>query len=170
MPPVEPTSSMADALPRSSSSLAHDVEREETQKKKDDAEEEEEPPPTRRPPPPPDEAVGPSVPAALTLDHQQRWFTGWGDDPTQGSLKTPSLGLIWTTQTACRIALYKAPRYGRSRYAEEEGGGAMIKTWRRWSKIVFAPHVEESGPGLEGATEFEINMGGLKGIMRGSKK
>ncbi|KAG7285184.1 hypothetical protein NEMBOFW57_009805 [Staphylotrichum longicolle] len=45
---------------------------------------------------------------SLTLDHQQRWFTGWGDDPcpsAQHALKTPSLGLVWTTQIAARIAL-----------------------------------------------------------------
>ncbi|KAK4154293.1 DNA repair protein rhp57, partial [Chaetomidium leptoderma] len=36
---------------------------------------------------------------SLTLDHQQRWFTGWGDNPfpthsssASSSLKTPSLG------------------------------------------------------------------------------
>ncbi|KAH6850870.1 P-loop containing nucleoside triphosphate hydrolase protein [Chaetomium sp. MPI-CAGE-AT-0009] len=36
----------------------------------------------------------------------QRWFTGWGDDPrAQHALKTPALGLVWTTQVAARIAL-----------------------------------------------------------------
>ena len=45
----------------------------------------------------------------LSLDHQQRFFTGWGADPTSPNtqLKTPSLGPVWTNQIACRIALVK---------------------------------------------------------------
>ncbi|KAL4790043.1 P-loop containing nucleoside triphosphate hydrolase protein [Aspergillus venezuelensis] len=50
----------------------------------------------------------------LSLQRQQRFFTGWGDiaQPwTQSvyrpSLKTPTLGLVWATQVACRIALKK---------------------------------------------------------------
>lgn len=160
MPPIEPTSSMVDALPRSSLSYTHD-------------DEDDEPPPPSRPPPPPDEVTGPPGPPALNFDHQQRWFTGWGDDPAQGSLKTPSLGLVWATQIACRIALLKAPRYGRSRYAEDQGGAGSgtptLKTWRRWAKVVFAPHVAGMGPGLEGAREFDITMGGLKSVVREKK-
>ncbi|KAI9831225.1 MAG: hypothetical protein M1819_005153 [Sarea resinae] len=66
----------------------------------------------------------------LTLDHQQRWFTGWGDiaspvdsilfyssnpydtNPSLNlnlNLKTPSLGLVWTNQIAARITLLKEP-------------------------------------------------------------
>lgn len=175
LPPIEPSSSMADALPRSSLSLGHE-----------DADEEEEqaPPRTAPPPPPPppytvDEVAGPPAPPALTFDHQQRWFTGWGDDPRPASgygMKTPSLGLVWATQIACRIALFKAPRYGRSKYVadEDEAGGGLgvptLKTWRRWAKVVFAPHVRPTGPGLEGAVEFDIGMGGIKSVVRESKK
>lgn len=64
----------------------------------------------------------------LSLLHQQRFFTGWGDTPPpppsypnkppppskekekekqKPSLKTPTLGLVWSTQIACRIALKK---------------------------------------------------------------
>ncbi|KAG8160363.1 hypothetical protein KVR01_009899 [Diaporthe batatas] len=160
LPHVEPTSSMADALPASSMSYGD----------KEDAE----PPPERRPPPPPmDDMSRLPAPPALNFDHQQRWFTGWGDEPwpsSMHSLKTPSLGLVWTTQVACRIALVKAPRYGRSRYhVDDDAGGTgtpTLKTWRRWMKVVFAPHVAAAGPGLDGAAEFEINMGGLKGVVR----
>lgn len=163
LPPIEPTSSMADAIPRSSLSFGHEA---------DDA-----PPPTaappRSPPPPVDEIAGPPVPPALMFDHQQRWFTGWGDDPRPASgygMKTPSLGLVWATQVACRIALFKAARFGRSRYAEEDDGGGVgvptLKTWRRWAKVVFAPHVRPMGPGLEGAVDFEIGMGGIKSVVR----
>ncbi|ROV97769.1 hypothetical protein VMCG_07376 [Cytospora schulzeri] len=161
LPHVEPTSSMADALPRSSMSYGDN---------------EDEGPSRPAPPPPPsmiDEIAGPPAPPALNLDHQQRWFTGWGDDPypsSTQSLKTPSLGLVWATQIACRIALFKAPRYGKSKYAEDDDAGGTgtptLKTWRRWMKVVFAPHIAAMGPGLEGCAEFEITMGGLKGITR----
>lgn len=163
LPHVEPTSSMADALPASSMSYGDQGE--------------DEPPAERRPPPPPpppmDGISRLPAPPALNFDHQQRWFTGWGDEPwpspTQ-SLKTPSLGLVWATQVACRIALVKAPRYGKSRYhIDDDAGGTgtpTLKTWRRWMKLVFAPHVAATGPGLDGAAEFEINMGGLKGVVR----
>lgn len=54
----------------------------------------------------------------LSLQHQQRFFTGWGDSlqPLDQSIypgfqrsapKTPTLGLVWVTQIACRIALKK---------------------------------------------------------------
>lgn len=162
LPHVEPTSSMADALPASSMSYGDNAE--------------DEPPPERRPPPPPppmDDISRLHAPPALNFDHQQRWFTGWGDEPwpsSTQSLKTPSLGLVWATQVSCRIALVKAPRYGKSRYhIDDDAGGSAtptLKTWRRWMKIVFAPHVAATGPGLEGAAEFEINMGGLKGVVR----
>lgn len=165
LPPIEPTSSIADALPRSSLPFGHE-------------EANAQPPPTIAPPPPPaDELAGPPAPPALTFDHQQRWFTGWGDDPRPASgygMKTPSLGLVWATQIACRIALSKAPRYGRSRYAEDDDGGGLgvptLKTWRRWAKVVFAPHVRPMGPGFEGAVEFEIGMGGIKSVVREESK
>lgn len=50
----------------------------------------------------------------LSLLHQQRFFTGWGDSPPSSyavyqkqTPKTPALGFVWTTQIACRIALKK---------------------------------------------------------------
>lgn len=52
----------------------------------------------------------------LSLLHQQRFFTGWGDTmedlyesghDQRSSLKTPALGLVWSSQIACRIALKK---------------------------------------------------------------
>ena len=45
----------------------------------------------------------------LSLLHQERFFTGWGDEPrfSSTSLKTPALGFFWSTQIACRIALRK---------------------------------------------------------------
>lgn len=121
----------------------------------------------------------PSAAPALALDHQQRWFTGWGDDPrSSSSLKTPSLGLVWSTQISCRIALYKRPVYGRpTRIAapisaddDVDVGSPTLKTWRRWMKVVFAPHVAASGQGIENATEYEVTMTGLKSVIRDKAK
>lgn len=53
----------------------------------------------------------------LLLDHQLRFFTGWGDlrpSSTQlhnQNLKTPCLGLPWANQLACRVALIKEPSF-----------------------------------------------------------
>lgn len=112
----------------------------------------------------------------MSLDHQQRWFTGWGDDPhpshlTIKNMKTPSLGLIWTTQIACRIALIKRPVYGPGILADEENerGEPVLRKWRRWMKVVFAPHVAPSGPGLDGAVEFEIKGEGMKAVKKKGK-
>jgi DNA repair protein RAD57 len=92
-------------------------------------------------------------------------------------LKTPSLGLVWSTQISCRVALFKRPYYGRSRRAaplqagdDVEDNTPTLKAWRRWMKIVFAPHVASSGQGLEHAVEFEVNMGGLKAVSRRGKE
>ena len=52
----------------------------------------------------------------MSVDHQLRFFTGWGDraDDMRGSdtggegqpsLKTPALGLVWANQLAARLAL-----------------------------------------------------------------
>ncbi|KAH7117919.1 P-loop containing nucleoside triphosphate hydrolase protein [Dendryphion nanum] len=106
----------------------------------------------------------------LSLDHQQRWFTGWGDDQfvSPENLKTPSLGLVWTNQLACRIALIKIPVYaspspmiivdGKEQWNEEENH--LIK-WRRWFKVVFAPWAPASeGQGIE----FELQKSGMKHV------
>ncbi|PKS09733.1 hypothetical protein jhhlp_004354 [Lomentospora prolificans] len=127
------------------------------------------------PPSTPPEA---SVPPALLLDHQQRWFTGWGDDPyADYVLKTPSLGLVWSTQIACRIALFRKPIYGIPKLADEDGadgrpigeedGDRFVPTqtgWKRWMKVVFAPHAQASGQGLAQAVRYEVTMGGLRAL------
>ncbi|GME56837.1 DNA repair protein [Neofusicoccum parvum] len=104
-------------------------------------------------------------PDPLTLDHQQRWFTGWGDvrgPSADHSLKTPSLGLVWTNQIAARVALLKAPVYGapgawvglaadgRADWREEGGNEREVKRWRRWMKVAFAAWAAPSdGNGVE---------------------
>ncbi|KAI1497029.1 DNA repair protein RAD57 [Biscogniauxia marginata] len=164
LPPAEPTSSLADIVVKSSMP---------------------EPPP----PPPDNDLYAQHSHPALLLDHQQRWFTGWGDDPYArdegGALKTPSLGLVWSTQIAARVALFRRPAYYDHQHhhqqqhteeGEDEGGrsgvstaGAGTASWRRWMKVVFAPHVPGSGRGVDGAVEFEITMGGIRGLEGGEK-
>ncbi|KAK4142949.1 putative RAD57 protein [Dichotomopilus funicola] len=78
---------------------------------------------------------------ALLLDHQQRWFTGWGDDPYFNQLKTPSLGLVWTTQIAMRVALFRRPvstwRMMQNITAPGGGGGTGGGGWSTagWERV-----------------------------------
>jgi DNA repair protein RAD57 len=45
---------------------------------------------------------------AMSVNLQERFFTGWGDDfSPHTSLKNPAMGLFWSSQIACRIALKK---------------------------------------------------------------
>ncbi|KAI9658041.1 MAG: hypothetical protein M1821_002701 [Bathelium mastoideum] len=106
----------------------------------------------------------------LALDHQQRWFTGWGDELAQGqnpkTYKTPSLGLVWTNQIAARIALVKEPVYA---YKRDDGGHMEkeITGWKRHMKVVFAPWAPPSttvsGPSSAGVP-FEIVEAGVRGM------
>lgn len=94
----------------------------------------------------------------LALDHQQRFFTGWGDDIHIRELKTPSLGLTWTNQVAARIVLLKEPIFKTQDYLL--GPGADIVGWRRYIKVAFASWCEDNNgdPG----TPFEIWEGGIR--------
>jgi DNA repair protein RAD57 len=109
-------------------------------------------------------------PDPLALDHQQCWFTGWGDirsDPSH-VLKTPSLGIIWTNQIACRIALNKRPVVSTrpwviSRDPQDMGNedDTHISKWRRWFKVVFAPWAPPSdGRGVE----YEVATTGIRHV------
>jgi len=40
----------------------------------------------------------------------------------------------------------------------------VLRKWRRWMKVVFAPHVAASGPGVQGAVEFEIRGMGIAAV------
>ncbi|KAJ5771028.1 uncharacterized protein N7511_003079 [Penicillium nucicola] len=45
---------------------------------------------------------------ATSVHLQERFFTGWGDDfSPHASLKNPAMGIFWSSQIACRIALKK---------------------------------------------------------------
>jgi len=93
------------------------------------------------------------------LDHQQRFFSGWGDDPgTTTELKTPSLGLTWTNQVAARIVLLKEPILKPQDYVL--GPGMDIVGWKRSLKVAFASWCEDDNGGR--GTPFEIWEGGLR--------
>ena len=95
----------------------------------------------------------------LALDHQQRFFTGWGDDQFKTrDLKTPSLGLTWTNQLAGRIALLKEPVLKPQDYVL--GPGLEIVGWNRWVKVAFAGWCKDHN-GVEGVP-FEIWEGGIR--------
>lgn len=103
----------------------------------------------------------------MSLDHQQRFFTGWGDDPGVGSddLKTPALGLGWTNQIAARIVLKMEGSRTVSKAAngpEDYVGGNLWrdKRKRRFLSIVFAPWVS----GTLQPLEFEIRKEGIVSI------
>jgi DNA repair protein RAD57 len=65
----------------------------------------------------------------LSLFHQERFFTGWGDGlHSETSLKTPALGFFWSTQIACRIALKKDDK--RPPIPPWDNGGHPLSTPR----------------------------------------
>jgi DNA repair protein RAD57 len=133
----------------------------------------------------------------LSLDHQQKFFTGWGDEAdgmeNSAGLKTPALGLVWTNQIACRIALKISSTPNRMRAADSEksvsragkdmehntetGRLKAIPTsqesyiWnerkkKRIMRVVFAPWVAGSKNQQSGAEgpEFQILGGGIRSV------
>ena len=115
------------------------------------------------------------APSVLSLDHQQRFFTGWGAEPSTPShdLKTPSLGLVWANIISCRIALVKGSDCSSAQVREDEEAVGGIKaaesnsrSWRRWMRIVFAPWVRGTGEREKGI-EFEIWSGGVRAVSSG---
>ncbi|KAF1990586.1 hypothetical protein K402DRAFT_400783 [Aulographum hederae CBS 113979] len=105
-------------------------------------------------------------PDPLSLDHQQRWFTGWGDNPgpdgsdNSQTFKTPSLGLIWANQIACRIALVREPVYPTAIY---DGREREVRRWRRSLRVVLAPWAPAT---VGNGTEFEITGKGVKSVVQ----
>jgi len=89
----------------------------------------------------------------LAVDHQQRFYTGWGDDANISNLKSPSLGLTWTIQLSTRIALLRESVV-RPHKASMNGEGES-SSWKRTFKVVFCAW------SAEGAIEFHITKGGV---------
>lgn len=94
----------------------------------------------------------------LSLDHQQRFFTGWGDIRFARDLKTPSLGLTWTNQLSARFVLLKEPIMKPQDYLL--GPGMDIIGWRRHLKVAFAAWAADAN-GAEGV-EFEVCEEGIR--------
>lgn len=90
----------------------------------------------------------------LTLDHQQRFFTGWGNQiNSKHELKTPTLGLAWANQISTRIAL---------KIESERSLVPGTNIWkhrkrRRFMSIVFSPWAESTILPLE----YWINTQGI---------
>ncbi|QIX01500.1 hypothetical protein AMS68_007017 [Peltaster fructicola] len=100
------------------------------------------------------ETAVPSTDDVLSLDHQQRFFSGWGDEVSVGSLKNPSLGLTWTNQLATRIVLLKEPIYDQAVGAP--GEDKVLLGWKREIKLVF------SSWAAPGRAHFDIWQGGIR--------
>jgi DNA repair protein RAD57 len=85
----------------------------------------------------------------LSLDYQQRFFTGWGDQlrHSDQDLKTPALGLTWANQVDARIVLKIESSTSRA------GAGASKR--RRFLNVVFAPWCSSSVQPLEYAIEAQ---------------
>ncbi|KAG9686503.1 P-loop containing nucleoside triphosphate hydrolase protein, partial [Aureobasidium melanogenum] len=94
----------------------------------------------------------------LSLDHQQRFFTGWGDHRFMRDLKTPSLGLTWTNQLSARIVLLKQPILKPQDYLL--GPGMDIVGWRRYLKVAFSAWSRDDN-GTDGV-EFEVCEEGIR--------
>lgn len=110
--------------------------------------------------------------SVLSLDFQQRFFTGWGDEMygcSSEGLKTPALGLAWTNQIACRIALKMetcratesaTPTTNNKDIYGYQGGNIWKDTKkRRFLRLVFAPW---EVPTLD-PVEYEIRPEGISG-------
>lgn len=117
------------------------------------------PPPMR----PPSSASAKSYLSTLTLDHQQLFFSGWGDNNCygNGNLKTPALGLSWTNQISCRIALkIEASRS----YPVTTNEPLATNTWHSWRKRRFAKLVLASWTAKTEEIEFDIKKEGVFAI------
>jgi DNA repair protein RAD57 len=87
----------------------------------------------------------------LTLDHQQRFFTGWGDKPSSrpDNMKTPALGLAWANQVSARIVLKVESEELRRR-----ASASSVKR-RRFMSLVFSPWTRSSQWPLEYTIEAQ---------------
>jgi len=96
----------------------------------------------------------------LTLDHQQRFFTGWGDNPSARSnnMKTPTLGLAWANQISARIAL----KMEGERMIYAGGNIWQDKKRRRFASVVFAPWAKPTGKPVE----YEVTAAGIVSVQK----
>lgn len=102
----------------------------------------------------------------MTLNHQMRFFSGWGSNPSADNLKTPALGLVWTNQIAARVALLRKEWYGTQsqdplQVPRADTTSSVIK---RWLKVAFAPWIDATSEASDGH-EFELWEGGIRSII-----
>ncbi|KAJ9601982.1 DNA repair protein rhp57 [Cladophialophora chaetospira] len=94
-----------------------------------------------------------------SLDHQQRFCTGWGDDKENTKhehMKSPALGLAWANAVNARIVLKM-----ESEQQEYVGGNIWRdKAKRRNLSVVFAPWAPPTNPPIR----YEIAMQGLVAV------
>ncbi|KAI9727021.1 MAG: hypothetical protein M1834_008547 [Cirrosporium novae-zelandiae] len=121
--------------------------------------------------------VSTQAPAAMTFNHQLRFFSGWGDNPSLNTIcnihtsnfnmKTPSLGLVWANQIACRIAMIKEQVIP---YEELEEGKptryhrTIRVAFSSWAKGSSRECKDEHPTDGTGEVEFEIWEGGIRSI------
>ncbi|KAI1614784.1 DNA repair protein RAD57 [Exophiala viscosa] len=109
---------------------------------------------------------GPGLPSASaelrrevqSLDHQQCFFTGWGDDSEErrSQFKNPALGLAWANQISTRLVLKM-----ESERLEYAGGNIWRdKKKSRTFRVVFAPWTCPT----TAAVPYEIDMQGIISI------
>jgi DNA repair protein RAD57 len=98
----------------------------------------------------------------LSIDHQQRFFTGWGDDPSLTDLKTPSLGLALVSQLSTRITLVRTPVYMDRTYGP--GEERELSGWDRSCRVVFSAWCAPA------KVPFEIWEGGVRSLGEEVKK
>lgn len=128
----------------------------------------------RMPPPPPSSSanIAPTN-EPTTLDHQQRFFTGWGDNPNQAQtqfeqLKTPALGLAWANQLSARVVLKMESErlYSSSQLHDYNGGNIWKdKKKKRFLGLVFAPWVAPTSTSSPGVVEYEIQLRGPVSVL-----
>lgn len=85
----------------------------------------------------------------LSLDHQSRFFNGWGDKPASiiQDLKTPALGLAWANQIDARFVL----KVESQSTAKLTSSGKR----RRFMNVVFAPWTDQKLNSLEYSIEAQ---------------
>ena len=99
-----------------------------------------------------------------SLDHQQRFFIGWGDgsEARNEQQKTPTLGLVWANQISARIVLKM-----ESERQEYTGGNIWRETKRsRTLTVVFAPWA----PPTDIPIRYEIAMQGIVSVAEPEKQ
>lgn len=113
-------------------------------------------------------AVPKHLDTTMSLDHQSRFFTGWGSEQKvfnrPEDLKTPALGLAWANQIAARIVLkMEADKriITTSQPASDLGGNIYSdRRKRRYLNVVFCPWAAPT----ETPVEYEIKREGIVSV------